>query len=150
MSESPDSTAAAPDHTADRLALRYLVEAYAFGCDARDADVLRRCFAEGATLTVHWASREPTTMTFPEGADHIARSLERYDRTMHVVGNHRAEVHDDHATGVTYCFAHHLTGPDDHVMAIRYHDTYRRMPDGWRIVERHLHEDWTESRTVST
>lgn len=139
----------APDLTADRLALRYLVEAYAFGCDARDPDVLANVFVDGATLTVHWSTREPSTMTFPEGADHIARSLERYDRTMHVIGNHRAEVHGDDATGVTYCFAHHLTGTDDHVMAIRYHDTYVRTDRGWRISERHLHEDWTEAHTVA-
>jgi hypothetical protein len=137
------------DPTADRLALRDLVEAYAFGCDARDADLLRSCFVDGATLTVHWSSREPTSMTFPDGAEHIARSLGRYDRTMHFVGNHRAELRGDDATSVTYCFAHHLTGADDHVMAIRYHDTFRRTPEGWRIVERHLHEDWTEARAVT-
>ncbi|MBM3657896.1 MAG: nuclear transport factor 2 family protein [Actinobacteria bacterium] len=146
MSDAPDP---APDLTADRLALRYLAEAYALGCDARDADVLERCFVEGATLTVHWASREPSTMRFPDGAGHIAASLERYDRTMHFVGNHRAEVHGDDATGVTYCFAHHITGTDDHVMAIRYHDTYVRTDHGWRIAERHLYEDWTEARTVA-
>jgi hypothetical protein len=137
------------DLTADRLALRDLVEGYAHGCDARDADVLRACFADGATLTVHWSGRDATTMTFPAGAEHIAASLARYDRTLHFIGNHRAEVHGDDATGITYCFAHHITGTDDHVMAIRYHDTYRRTPDGWRIVERHLHEDWTEARTVN-
>ena len=43
----------APDLTADRLALRYLVEAYAFGRDARDADVLAQVFVDGATLTIH-------------------------------------------------------------------------------------------------
>lgn len=137
------------DLTADRVALRYLVEGYAHGCDTRDADVLRACFADGATLTVHWSGRDATTMTFPEGAEHIARNLARYDRTLHVVGNHRAEVDGDDATGIVYCFAHHITGTDDHVMAIRYHDTYRRTPDGWRITERHLHEDWTEARTVT-
>ena len=138
------------DPTADRMALRALVEAYAFGCDDRDPDLLRGCFAEGATLTVHWAGRDATSMTFPEAAGHIARSLERYDRTLHFVGNHRAEVEGDQATGVTYCFAHHISGTDDHAMAIRYLDRYRRTPDGWRITERHLHEDWTEARTVAT
>jgi ketosteroid isomerase-like protein len=143
----------APDHTAiaaDRLALRYVVEAYAIGCDTRDAELLRDCFADGATLTVHWLDREATTMTFPAGAEHIAASLDRYDRTLHVVGNHRATVDGDDATGLTYCFAHHVLGTDDHVMAIRYEDTYRRGGDGqWRIVERHLRLDWTEDRTVT-
>lgn len=137
------------DLTADRLALRYLVEAYAIGCDTRDADLLRSCFVEGATVTVHWLDRDPTTMRFPDGAEHIAKSLATYDRTMHVVGNHRAEVAGDTATGLTYCFAHHISGTDDHVMAIRYEDTYRRDGDGWRITERHLRLDWTEAATVT-
>ena len=138
------------DVTTDRIALRYLVEAYAFGCDALDADVLRRCFAEGAALTVHWIGRDATTMTFPEGADHIAASLDRYDRTLHFVGNHRADIDGDDATGITYCFAHHISGTEDHVMAIRYHDRYRRHADCWRIIERNLHLDWTQDTQVST
>ena len=50
------------DTTADRVALRDLVQAYAEGCDTRDAALLRSCFADGATLTVHWVDREATTM----------------------------------------------------------------------------------------
>jgi ketosteroid isomerase-like protein len=137
------------DLTADRIALRALVEEYAHGCDTRDADALRACFADGATLTVHWIGREATTMTFPAGAEHIAGSLARYDRTLHFVGNHRAEIDGDDATAVAYCFAHHILGTTDHVMAIRYLDAYRRGADGWRIVERHLHLDWTEDTTVT-
>ena len=137
------------DDLSDRMALRALVEAYAFGCDERDADALRACFADGASLTVHWRNRDATTMAFPDGAAHIAKNLARYDRTLHFVGNHRSTIAGDDATGVTYCFAHHISGTDDHVMAIRYHDTYRRTPDGWRIAERHLYEDWTQDTTVS-
>jgi hypothetical protein len=53
------------------------------------------------------------------------------------------------ATGHTYCFAHHVTGTDDHIMAIRYEDTYRREADGWKIAERHLRHLWNERTTVS-
>jgi hypothetical protein len=137
------------DLTADRVALRYLVEAYAHGCDTRDADVLRACFAAGATLTVHWIGREASTMHMPDDAERIPEGLARYDRTLHFVGNHRAAVDGDHASGIAYCFAHHISGTADHVMAIRYEDTYRRGADGWRIVERHLRLDWTQDTTVS-
>ena len=137
------------DTTADRVALRDLVQAYAEGCDTRNAALLRSCFTDVATLTVHWVDRDATTMTFPAGADQIPAGLARYDLTFHVIGNHRVELDGDQATGSTYCFAHHVTGTDDHVMAIRYEDTYRRDGDGWKIVERHLRHLWNEATTVS-
>jgi len=151
-------TATVPDPTApvdpsDRLALRALVEGYACACDARDATTLRRVFADGATLTVHWPDRPAAVLTFPESAEHIAANLARYDRTYHFVGNHPVAVDGDTARGTTYCVAHHITGtgPEahDHVMTIRYEDAYVRTPSGWRIATRDLRVDWTESRTVS-
>ena len=138
-----------PDTTGDRVALRDLVQAYAEGCDTRDPALLRRCFTDGATLTVHWVAGEPTTMVFPEGAEQIPKVLARYDLTFHVIGNHRVQIDGDHATGYTYCFAHHVTGADDHIMAIRYEDTYRLEPDGWKIAERHLRHLWDQDTTVS-
>lgn len=149
-----------PDTTADRFALRQLAESYAIGCDSRDADLLRSLFVDGATITVHWPGRTPSVIVLPEAADSIPASLAaRYDRTYHFVGNHRAVLDGDVATGVTYCTAHHLTaiGGDanprddvhDHVMVIRYEDTYRRTGDGWRFASRDLRVDWTESRTVT-
>ncbi|GMU78452.1 MAG: hypothetical protein AMXMBFR46_12470 [Acidimicrobiia bacterium] len=137
------------DLTADRVDLRYLVEAYALGCDRRDPDLLASCFVDGATLTVHWLDREPAIMRAPDLATQIPRRLSVYDRTVHFVGNHRVEIDGDHATGETYCFAHHITGDEDHVMAVRYEDTYRREPTGWKIVERHLRLDWTQDSPVT-
>jgi len=136
------------DTTSDRVALRDLVQAYAAGCDTRDAALLRSCFTDGATLTVHWVDRDATTMTFPAGADQIPEGLARYDLTFHFIGNHGVQLDGDDATGHTYCLAHHVTGADDHVMAIRYEDTFRRERDGWKITERHLRHLWTEDTTV--
>src|SRR4029079_5642277 len=133
----------------ERRAPWYRLQAYAEGWDPRDAALLLSCFTDGATLTVHWVDRDATTMTFPAGADQIPGGLARYDLTFHVIGNHRVELDGDQATGSTYCFAHHVTGTDDHVMAIRYEDTYRRDGDGWKIVERHLRHLWNEATTVS-
>ena len=137
------------DPTADRVALRYLVEAYARAADTRDAALVRDCFVDGGTLTVHWLGRDPSTMVMPRDAERIPQGLARYDRTLHFVGNHRAEVDGDDATGETYCVAHHVTGTDDHIMAIRYEDTYRRDAGTWRFVARHLHLEWTQDTTVS-
>jgi hypothetical protein len=137
------------DPTSDRVALRYLVEAYATACDTRDESLLVSCFTDGATLTVRWLDREPSVMRMPDDAERIPSGLGRYDRTLHFIGNHRADIDGDHATGETYCFAHHINGANDHVMAIRYRDVYRRGSDGWRIAERTLLLDWTQDLPVN-
>jgi len=137
-----------PDLTADRVDLRYLVEGYAIACDTRDPDALGACFADGAVLTVHWPDRAATRLAFPESAAAITTNLSRYDRTLHLVGNHRATIDGDTATGLTYCVAHHITGDQNSIMTIRYLDTYRRDPSGWRFVTRDLQVDWTEDTTV--
>lgn len=135
--------------SADRIALRYLVEAYASGCDNRDAELLSTLFSDGAALTVHWIGRDPTTMHMPGDVPRLPKGLQRFDRTMHFIGNHRAVVAGDTATGETYCFAHHISGTNDHIMAIRYEDTYRREADGWRFTSRDLRLQWTQDTTVS-
>src|SRR4029078_4128504 len=111
------SVPAMTDTTADRVALRDLVQAYAEGCDTRDAALLRSCFADGATLTVHWVDRDATNTALPDGADQIPKVLARYDLTFHFIGNHRAQIDGDHARGHTYCFAHDVTGDADDILA---------------------------------
>lgn len=137
------------DLTSDRLELRYLVERYARGCDRRDAALLATCFADGGTVTVNWTDRPPSTMHMPRDLERIPTGLGRYEKTLHFVGNHHAEVDGDTATGETYCFAHHILDGNDHVMAIRYQDVYRREAGGWRILERTLLVDWTQDQPVN-
>ena len=137
-----------PDPTADRVALRHLVDSYAVGCDRRDIDILQACFVAGGTNTVHWLDRDPTSMTAPHDLERIPTGLARYDRTFHFVGNHRVELDGDAASGDVYCFAHHITGTNDFVMAIRYEDRYTRTPDGWRIATRDLRLQWTANETI--
>lgn len=133
--------------TADRVALRYLAEAYAAACDARDGDALLRCFTDDATIVIHRPGAADRHIDHGS-LGRIPGALARYDRTMHFVGNHRADVDGDQATGETVCLAHHLTGTNDHIMAIRYQDRYRRMADGWRIASRELFVQWTQDTVV--
>ena len=138
------------DLTADRLAIRDLVESYAAGCDRRDIDLLRPVFVDGGTITVHWLDRDATSMTAPNDLERIPTGLARYDQTYHFLGNHRVVLDGDRATGDTYCMAHHLTGDDDHVMHIRYEDSFERTADGWRITTRDLRLLWTTNEVVGT
>ena len=136
------------DLTADRIALRYLAESYAAGCDRRDASLIVPVFADGGKLTVHWRDRDATSMLAPDELERIPKGLSRYDATMHTIGNHFADIDGDDARCETYCFAHHITGDDDYVMAIIYQDVCKRIDGEWKIVTRDLQLQWTENRSV--
>jgi ketosteroid isomerase-like protein len=142
---------------ADRLAIHDLAYRYAAGVDRRDKDLFLSAFHPDATLTI--------VRNDPDGADQVVvrrghgelstipELITRYDKTFHFVGNHHCVVSGDEATGEVYCTAHHLTseprGGTDHVMLIRYQDTYRRGSDGqWLIGSRRLVVDWTERHPV--
>jgi hypothetical protein len=132
----------------DALALRELVERYAFGCDHRDEALLRTVFADGSVMYIH----RPEGISTMQMLDDIARiptGLARYDKTFHLIGNHRVNVDGDTATGETYCIAHHVKGTDDYVMTIRYEDQYLRTADGWRVQQRDLRLLWTSNETVT-
>jgi ketosteroid isomerase-like protein len=148
----------------DRASLRDLAERYAAGVDRRDVDLFLSAFHQDGCLLVFQPSesREPrgTRRGRAELADVITR-ISRHDRTFHLIGNSRYEVDGDHATGEVYCEAHHLDGLDervdervdggtDHIMYIRYQDAYEKAADGaWRIAERRVLVDWTETRTIA-
>lgn len=85
--------------------------------------------------------------------DYVAWLRERtagFTGTMHLVGNHLAEVHGDHAFAETYGTAVHWGTPRDDeslnfTSGFRYLDHLRREPEGWRIVERTAVRQWTRS-----
>jgi hypothetical protein len=144
----------------DRLALRDLVESYAFSVDGDDPASAALLFAPDGELRIFHAGRaEPVRERIGREAIATAMAgLSRYDRTLHVVANQAVEIDGATATGHTYCLAHHVRdveGPDgvmaafDHVMHIRYLDRYVRLDEGWRIAQRHLQVEFTEDRPVT-
>lgn len=144
----------------DRLALRDLVEGYAFCVDSDDPGSAARLFAPDGELRIfHAGQAEPVRERIGREAIATAMAgLSRYDRTMHVVANHAVEIDGDTATGHTYCLAHHVrdvewsdgtTAPSDYVMHIRYLDRYERLDEGWRIAQRHLQVESIEDRPVT-
>ena len=143
------------DAVVDRLALLDLSYAYARSADRIDAEALGALFIEEGVLRIikRGADSAPMERIGRSNIVSAIERLDRYDVTFHMVGNHYYEVDDNTATGEVYCIAHHVHGEPankrDHVMMIRYHDRYRREPDGWRFAERELHVDWTEERVVT-
>ena len=136
------------DETADRLALRALVQQYARGADTRDAVLFADVFTDDGVLV--------TSTSEVLGRDRlltIAPKLGRYRATMHLVGNHDVVFDDaDHASGTAYCQASHVTARDGgdtvYVMMLVYHDSYVREPRGWRISHRRLELLWDEERPL--
>jgi hypothetical protein len=135
---------------ADARELAPLVEGYARCADARDAEGFRALFTDDAVLTVvepDGQARQPLV-----GIDAIARipvRLGRYERTRHLVSDHRTDgAGDGEATGTAACEAHHHLDGTDTVMHITYLDRYRRTAGGWRIAERTVRIDRLEERPI--
>ena len=128
---------------ADRLALRELVDRYALIPDDRNYALIDRVFSEDAVLV-----GPGFELTGREQIRKGMRSIEQYSATLHAVHNQLVEIHDDEAQGTTYCVANHLHEVAGQLFkldwGIRYHDQYRRGPDGWRIAQRRLELVWTQ------
>lgn len=134
-----------------RSELSDLVHRYAALVDARRWEDVAALFTEDAVLMVPEPPRtlEPAV---PRDVREAMRALEGTLRTVHEV---LGEVYDetpDGARGVVRGVAHHLverdTGPVDLAWRLRYDDTYRRTPAGWRFARRALTIDVVEVRPV--
>jgi hypothetical protein len=127
---------------------------YAAAVDRRDAAAFVAQFTEGASLRVCAPGEPERVVGTYTGADELALvpvRLGRYHRTFHLLGQADLRVDGDAATGEVHCVAHHLDqgadGWTDRVMFIRYADTYALTTEhGWRIAERTVQVDWTETR----
>jgi uncharacterized protein (TIGR02246 family) len=133
---------------ADRLAISDLVHAYCQGVDRRDAEGVADLFAEDGAFVAFATpgATEPTSRS--EGRAAITKAIgmaRHYRQTTHTVGNHRATVDGDRASGETRVIAYHVLGDEGAetllVWHIRYLDDYVRGPEGWRIRERVLRVD---------
>ena len=141
----------------DREALADLMAAYAHAVDRRQIDDIVALFTDTGRLAIYDGqpgSAPPRTERFGRPAIATAMAvLDRFDTTTHFLGQQQVSIEGDRAHGETYCLAHHLSGaPPDRtvmVMSIRYLDQFARTPEGWRISERVLAVDWTETRRVA-
>jgi ketosteroid isomerase-like protein len=142
---------------ADRLAIRELVDAYAFCADRRDAARQLALFTEDADFLVYMDSGNQSPTQHLRGRAALAPvfdELNTYEATMHFNGQNTTVLDGDHACGVTYCLAHHVKvdGPARSLMiaAIRYLDTFVKHDGTWFFSQRKLMVDWTETRPLAT
>lgn len=142
-----------PQESADRLAIRELIDAYAHCADRRDLVGQLALF----TADTHFVLYMDVTAAVPtqdlHGRDALVPvfdNLNTYATTTHFNGQSRIAVDGDRATGESYCLAHHLYVDEGGrrmrmVASIRYLDDFVRQGSEWRFAERRLMVDWTET-----
>ena len=142
---------------ADRLAIRELVDAYAYCADRRDAAGQMSLFTEDTNFLVYMDSSDPSPTQHLRGRAALAPvfdELNMYQATMHFNGQSTTAVDGDRASGMTYCLAHHLKvdGSARNLMiaAIRYLDTFAKQDGMWFFSQRKLMVDWTETRSLAS
>jgi hypothetical protein len=149
-----EHAAISPGEAADRLAIRELVEAYAYCADRRDAAGQMALFTPDSHFVVYMDAKDPTPSQELHSREALApvfEDLNRYQATMHFVGQSTITLlTNDQARGQAYCLAHHLTVDGDrrHLMiaTLRYLDAFAKVDGVWLFAERRLYVDWIEKR----
>jgi hypothetical protein len=156
-SRSGDRTDLSVPQLADQLAIRELVDAYAYCADRRDATGQMALFTEDTDFLVYMDSRSPSPTQHLRGRTALAPvfdELNTYVTTMHFNGQSTAVLDGDRASGVTYCLAHHVkvegSARSLMVAAIRYLDSFVKQDGSWFFSQRKLMVDWTETRSLGT
>jgi SnoaL-like domain len=146
-------TGVSPTETADRWAIRELVDAYAHCADQRDAAGQKSLFTEDTHFVVYMDGQgsEPTqVLDGRESLTPVFNALNNYQATMHFNGQSTIALDGERATGESYCIAHHLFADDGErtltVAWLRYDDTFVKVDGAWLFAERKLYVDWTETR----
>jgi hypothetical protein len=150
-----DHTSISAEEAADRLAIRELVDAYAFCADRRDAEGQKALFTDDTRFVVYMAgegSEATDDLHGRESLTPVFENLNTYEVTMHFNGQSTVALDGDRATGETYCLAHHVYSADDErklmIAALRYQDAFAKADGTWRFAERRLYVRWIETRPI--
>ncbi|HJY26277.1 MAG TPA: nuclear transport factor 2 family protein [Actinomycetes bacterium] len=121
----------------DRAAIQDLAVMYGYVMDERVVDGIARLFTNDATL------RSADGVFAATGLDEIVKTYQgRFDvlgPTNHFVHGHVVQFDDgepDVATGIVSSHAEVVRNDQPMWVALRYQDTYRRTPEGWRFADR--------------
>lgn len=144
-----------PEESADRLAIRELIDAYAHCADRRDCEGQMALFTEDTRFLVFMdAKAQAPSQTITRRADlrPVFEDLRQYPATTHFNGQSTIVLGGDTATGESYCLAHHVQDKAGErslmVASIRYLDTFARQGGRWLFSERRLMVDWIETRPL--
>jgi hypothetical protein len=138
--------AISPEEAADRLAIRELVEAYAYCADRRDAKGQMALFTADTHFVVYMNAKDPTPSQELHSRGALApvfADLNQYAATMHFVGQSTIfTLTGDRAT---------VDGEKRRLMVayLRYLDSFAKIDCAWLFSERLLYVDWLEQRALS-
>lgn len=134
----------------DQQDIRDVVYRYCRGIDRRDFELVRSCYHPDAT---------DDHGDFRGGVDdfiaYARGALQRYESTMHFVGNVLVEPHGDRARSESYVVAYHrlaagATKPQrDFNVGLRYVDDFERRDGQWRIAARVCMFNWSHVDPVA-
>ena len=137
----------------DRIAIRELIDQYAFCADTRDAQGQMAIFTEDTNFEVYMDEKLPTPTQVVKGRKNlfpVFDDLNQYFSTMHFNGQSIIKVNENSATGTTYCRAYHLKVQDGAqklmIAGIRYFDMMVKQDSQWLFAERKLKVCWIENR----
>lgn len=123
----------------DRLAISDQITAYSYAIDLHHFDELAAIFTPDAILDFTASGGERGTVA--ELTPWLEKSLGLFDGHQHLMGNTRVQFDgSDAATSQTMCLNPMPLKVDGQqrlvFVGIWYHDTWARLPDGWRITAR--------------
>ena len=138
---------------ADRIAIRELIDQYAFCADTRDTEGQMALFTENTNFEVYYDPKSETpSQVITNKADlfPVFDNLESYDTTLHFNGQSIINFESAPVFGITYCIAHHLNIVEGKqkfmVAALRYFDKFEKQDGKWLFSERKLFVDWIENK----
>jgi hypothetical protein len=128
----------------DTFAIRDLLARYCRAIDRLDADLLASCYWPEAED--HHGTFTGPVRNFIEGVIPLLR--ERYDATMHQLGQSIIDIDGNRAYAETYNVAYHRGRDEDRATLVsvgnRYVDVLERRDGEWRILDRKVVIEWSK------
>lgn len=128
----------------DTLMIRGVLERYCRAIDRLDSELLESCYWPDAMD--HHGAIDGSVGDFIERVIPLLR--ERYEATMHTLGQSIIDVEDDRAYAETYNVAYHRGGEKGRSTLVtvgnRYVDVLERRQGEWRILDRKVILEWSK------
>jgi hypothetical protein len=139
----------------DRIAIRELIDQYAFCADTRNAEGQMAIFTEDTNFEVFMDEKVAVPTQVIKGRKNLRPvfdDLNQYLSTMHFNGQSMVKIEGESAAGTTYCRAYHMKVQDGvqrlMIATIRYFDKMVKQEGVWLFSERKLKVCWIENRTL--
>jgi hypothetical protein len=127
----------------DRTLIRELLMRYGRAVDRGDIDAVAKCFTPDAEYDGSLGTGNIEKML-----DALRKAMQRYEKTMHLLGTQLIEVKGDTARSETYGIVYHRlrepASPRDFVVGVCYVDELACRGQGWLITKRTARIDWQQ------